>query len=120
MQTNKRRLGCHFRYILHIMSRDCLYVFTANTYIFPDPCHQRLEEWSSQQNHLVKILGYPKENLSHIMHRIKLIQLKEDKARLHSSILSSTAQIWRSTCRGFNGQELYTFNIARLGFLCQH
>ncbi len=98
------------------MSRDCLYVFTANTYIFPDPCHQRLEEWSSQQNHLVKILGYPKENLSHIMHRIKLIQLKEDKARLYSSILSSTAQIWRSTCRGFKGGFLFSGKCRAIDF----
>ncbi len=42
------------------------------------------------------------------MHRIKLIQLKADKAWLYASILSSTVQIWRSTCRGFKGQPLYT------------
>ena len=36
------------------------------------------------QNYLVKI-GCCKENLSGIMHRIKLIQLKEDKAWVYSS-----------------------------------
>ena len=40
------------------------------------------------------------------MHRMKLIQLKEDKTWVYN--FSSTVQIWRSTFRGFKGQPLYT------------